>query len=106
MRETANRCFFRARTAKNGAPAAASLVGTWSANEAEGAAYVFNDDGTGKWDMGDGLEMNFTYTDDGKTVGITYEGSSSTDTYEYTIEGDLLTMTDPAMQTTLTYTKK
>lgn len=81
------------------------LVGTWDANEAEGAAYVFDKDGTGKWDMSD-YAMNFTYVDNGTTVEITYEGSSETQTWEYTIEDNTLTMKDTDTGTVLTYTKK
>ena len=34
-----------------------ALLGTWSANEAEGAAYIFNEDGKGVWNAGGGMEM-------------------------------------------------
>ena len=82
------------------------LVGTWSANEAEGAAYVFNEDGTGQWDLGEGSGMNFTYADKGATVEITYEGSSTAQSWEYTIDGSTLTMKDVDTGTVLTYTQK
>lgn len=82
-----------------------ALVGTWTANEAEGAAYIFNEDGTGKWDMGD-FAMNFTYVDKGSTVEITYEGATDAQTWEYTVSDKALTMKDNDTGTTLTYTKK
>lgn len=84
---------------------ASPLVGTWAANEAEGASYIFNDDGSGVWDMGGGATMNFSYADKGTTVEITYEGSSSAQTWEYTIDGSTLTMKDTDTGTVLTYTK-
>ena len=84
---------------------ASPLVGTWTANEAEGSSYIFNDDGSGAWDMGEGATMNFSYADKGTTVEITYEGSSSTQTWEYTINGSTLTMKDTDTGTVMTYTR-
>lgn len=82
------------------------LLGTWSANEAEGCAYTFNEDGKGVWDASDGILMNFTYADKGETVEITYEGASTTQIWEYTIDGANLTMKDTDTGSILTYTKK
>ena len=84
--------------------ATTALVGTWSANEAEGSAYIFNEDGTGKWTTPDGLEMNFTYVDNGASVEITYEGSASAQIWSYTIDGSILSMTDSDSGSVLTYT--
>ena len=82
-----------------------TLVGTWSANEAENAGYVFAEDGTGKWVLeNEGIEMNFTYTDNGTSVEIIYEGASEGMIWDYTIDGSLLTMTDTDTGTVLTYT--
>ena len=89
-----------------GGDAQAALVGTWEANEAEGCAYIFNEDGTGKWDLGGGAAMDFTYADKGDTVEITYEGASDADVWEYSIDGSTLTMKDTDTGTILTYTKK
>lgn len=83
-----------------------ALLGTWSANEAEGCAYIFNEEGKGVWDAGEGIEMNFTYVDKGETVEITYEGSSSTQIWKYAIDSNILTMTDTDTGSVLTYTKK
>ena len=83
-----------------------ALLGTWSANEAEGCAYTFKEDGQGVWDAGEGMLMNFTYADKGETVEITYEGASTTQIWEYTIDGDNLTMKDTDTGSILTYTKK
>ena len=85
---------------------ASALLGTWSANEAEGCAYTFEEDGKGVWDAGEGMLMNFTYADKGETVEITYEGASTTQIWEYTIDGDNLTMKDADTGSILTYTKK
>lgn len=46
------------------------------------------------------------YVDDGKTVEITYEGSSTAQKWTYSISGDTLTMTDSDTGSVLTYTKK
>lgn len=85
---------------------ASALLGTWSANEAEGCAYTFKEDGKGVWDASEGMLMNFTYVDKGETVEITYEGSSTTQIWEYTIDGANLTMKDTDTGSILTYTKK
>ena len=84
--------------------AQSALIGTWNANEAENAAYVFAEDGVGKWVLSDeGIEMNFNYTDNGTSVEIIYEGASEGMIWNYTIDGSLLTMTDTDTGTVLTY---
>ena len=88
------------------AAATSALLGTWSANEAEGCAYTFKEDGAGVWDASEGMLMNFTYVDKGETVEITYEGASTTQIWEYTIDGNNLTMKDTDTGSILTYTKK
>ena len=82
-----------------------ALVGTWAANEAEGMSYVFNEDGTGKWDAGD-YAMNFTYTEKDGVIELTYDGATTAQKWEYTIDGSTLTMKETDSGTTLTYTKK
>lgn len=98
---------FAACGSKTDAPAEtkAALAGTWNANEAEGCAYTFNEDGTGQWDAGEGMIMNFSYVDNGTSVEITYEGSATAQTWNYVIEGSTLTMTDTDTGTVLTYTQ-
>ncbi len=98
---------FAACGSKTDAPAEtkAALAGTWNANEAEGCAYTFNEDGTGQWDAGEGMIMNFSYVDNGTSVEITYEGSATSQTWNYVIEGSTLTMTDTDTGTVLTYTQ-
>lgn len=82
-----------------------ALIGTWASIDAEGTAYIFNEDGTGKINAGDDAVLNFTYVDKGSSVEITYEDTSTTDTWEYTIDGTL-TMKDALTGTTLIYTKQ
>ena len=81
------------------------LVGTWSANEAEGCSYVFKEDGTGMWHM-DEIDMNFKYVIKDNTVEITYDGVETTGIWEFEIKGNDLTMTDTDTETVLTYTKQ
>ena len=81
------------------------LIGTWAANEAEGMSYVFNEDGTGKWDAGD-YALDFEFVDKGNSVEITYKGATDAQTWEYTISDSTLSMKDADSGTTLTYTKK
>ena len=82
-----------------------ALVGTWAANEAEGMSYVFNEDGTGKWDAGD-YAMNFTYTEKDGVIELTYDGAPTAQKWEYTIDGSTLSMKEADSGVTLTYTKK
>ena len=82
-----------------------ALVGTWAANEVEGMSYVFNEDGTGKWDAGD-YAMNFTYTEKDGVIELTYDGATTAQKWKYTIDGSTLTMKETDSGTTLTYTKK
>ena len=90
-------------TADSGSKSA--LVGTWGANEAEGMSYVFNEDGTGKWDAGD-YAMEFTYVDKGSSVELSYKDANTAQTWEYTIKGNTLSMKESDSGVTLTYTKK
>ena len=82
-----------------------ALVGTWESVEAPGNAYIFNEDGTGAWDMS-GTKINFTYEDKGTSVEITYEGTNMALVYDYTLDGSKLTTTDRDTSTVLNYTKK
>lgn len=69
-----------------------SIVGTWEYGSV-GAAYVFNADGTGAYEFA-GNEMNFTYTDDGSKLTISYEGMDLPNEFSYTIEGKTLHIED------------
>ena len=70
-----------------------SIVGVWE-YPGWGFAYTFNADGTGSYGMGDDASMPFTYTDDGKTVEISYEGTTEPNKYDYSISGKKLTIKD------------
>lgn len=83
-----------------------ALIGTWASSDAEGPSYIFSEDGTGKIDGGDDAVLNFTYVDKGSSVEITYADTSTTDTWEYTIDGSTLTMKDALTGTALTCTKQ
>lgn len=65
------------------------LVGSWKYNGSTTFMYTFNADGTGSY-----AGRNFKYVDDGKSVTITYDGDTVSGTYNYTIEGKTLKITD------------
>lgn len=69
-----------------------TIVGTWEYS-AMSAAYVFNEDGTGAYRFGE-TEMPFTYEDDGTTLKILYENSTSPNEFKYTIKGNTLSIED------------
>ncbi len=79
------------------------LIGTWDSVEAPGTYYTFNEDGTGVIG-GEGYTIKMNYVDKGASVELTSEGNTSALVWNYTIEGDKLSMTD-ADGATLTYTK-
>ncbi len=69
-----------------------TIVGTWEYKAME-CAYSFNEDETGAYIFG-GVEMPFTYTDDGTAVSILYEGNTSPNVLKYTIDGNTLSIED------------
>ena len=81
------------------------LVGKW---RAEGYSvdyyYVFNEDKTCAYEMS-GAKMECTYEDDGTKVTILYKGNTSSNTYEYTIDGNTLTIKD-SFGNDVKYTRK
>lgn len=83
--------------------AKSALIGTWDSVEAPGTYYTFNEDGTGVIG-GEGYTIKMNYVDKGASVELTSEGNTSALVWNYTIEGDKLSMTD-ADGATLTYTK-
>lgn len=70
-----------------------SIVGVWVYPDL-GYAYTFNADGTGSYGVGEDASMPFTYTDDGKSVEIRYEGTTDGNKYDYSIAGEKLTIKD------------
>jgi len=69
-----------------------TLVGTWEYEDMD-AAYIFNEDGTGAYRFF-GTELPFTYTDDGESVSILYDGNTDANVFAYTISGKTLSIED------------
>ena len=65
------------------------IVGSWKYNGSTTLMYTFNADGTGSY-----AGRNFKYEDTGTSVVITYDGDTESGTYNYTIEGNTLKITD------------
>ena len=70
-----------------------------------GYTYHFDKDGTGTYAMGSGTPMKFTYTDNGTSVSIKYEGNTTEMTLDYRIEDGKLIIVDSFGSDTV-YTKK
>ncbi|MCR4605186.1 MAG: hypothetical protein K5639_04215 [Eubacterium sp.] len=75
------------------------LVGTWKCeydldkNTKLTAVYVFNDDGTGSYDL-EGQVTKFTYKDNGKKLTIKFKGTDGDMKLKYKISGDKFTYKD------------
>ena len=69
------------------------LVGTWEYEMDSSYKYVFNEDKTCSYERF-GTKMECTYENDGKSIKILYTGNTIASTYEYTIDGDTLTIKD------------
>ena len=80
-----------------------TIVGSWESVDMAGAIYNFGEDGKGSYEFM-GAAMDFTYTDDGTAVVITY-GKSEPNTFKYTIDGDKLSIED-SFGSTVIYKKK
>ena len=80
-----------------------SIIGTWK-YELLDAAYTFNADGTGSYSFY-GTDLPFTYTDDGSKVVIHYDNSDGDNVLSYTIEGNVLHITD-SLGAIVDYTKQ
>lgn len=81
-----------------------TLVGSWESNTLADYIYTFNEDGTGNYYVV-GLDMPFTYEDNGDSVSILFEGNTDATDLEYTIEGKTLTIIDSFGEPVL-YTRK
>lgn len=67
-----------------------ALAGTWDFDGT--MTYVFDGNGTGVMAL-PSISYDFTYTIDGNTLVIDYSNESVHDsTYEFTVDGDILTM--------------
>ncbi len=69
------------------------IVGSWK-YEGGGYTYTFNEDGTGKYVLGNS-EMEFTYEiKDNNKLSILYKNSTAAFETEYKIDGDSLNIID------------
>lgn len=74
------------------AEAEVSILGTWEYKSMD-CAYIFYANGTGAYRY-IGIEMPFTYTDDGTAVSILFEGNLAPNVLKYTIKGKTLSIED------------
>lgn len=81
----------------------ATIVGSWESVDMAGAIYNFGEGGKGSYEYM-GASMDFTYTDDGTAVTITYTNSEPS-TFKYTIDGNKLNIED-SFGSTVVYKKK
>lgn len=79
------------------------VIGTWNSNDAEGASIVFKEDGTGSMGSSD-FALTFSYTEKDKKLELTRVGEKEKIVFEYTINGDQLSLKSED-GSTLTYTK-
>ncbi|MBE6737131.1 MAG: hypothetical protein E7566_00535 [Ruminococcaceae bacterium] len=70
-------------------PKEAGLVGSWVSEDMPDYVYVFNADGTGTYSV-----LKFTYEDLGEKISILFDGNTVASEFEYTIEGNKLTLID------------
>jgi len=73
-----------------------TIVGSWiETNSTAKDVYVFNKDRTGAYTMATLLPIDFTYTIEGETVSIVMKflGEDTVKSYNYKLDGDVLTMT-------------
>ncbi len=80
------------------------IVGSWE-YETGGYTYVFNEDGTGVYQLSSG-DMKFTYEiKDGNVLSILYDGNTDPMELEFEIDGDRLNVKDSFGSDTI-YIKK
>ena len=70
-----------------------SILGTWKYRGELDCAYIFAEDGTGVYRYS-GVDMPFTYTDDGSMVSILFEGNTAPNELKYTIAEQILSIED------------
>ena len=97
-------CGGESETTTDGGKNEAAIVGKWESVDMEGVFYNFEKDGKGSYEYM-GTTMEFTYTDDGKAIAITYTNATNPNTYEYTIDGNKLNIKDD-LGNTVVYEKK
>ena len=67
-----------------------AVVGSWE-NTDYGYACVFNSDGTGTLTEGE-TTTDFTYTDNGSAIEVTFAGGSAPQSLDYTLADNTLTI--------------
>ena len=67
------------------------IVGQWEHDM--GYIYDFKADGTGAYIYGEN-EMPYTYVIEDGTIVLTYEGTTDPNTFEYSVDGKVLTIKD------------
>ncbi len=84
--------------------AADSIVGKWQSTEPDGTVlcYEFRNDGTGSISNGKN-EAEFSYVAEDGVLTVTYGGK--TESADYTLDGDTLTLTDGQGTSVLTRTE-
>lgn len=84
------------------------VVGTWNylndGKTRNDIAYVFNKDNTGSYNFSN-MENKFTYEVNGNTITLNYENGGGTNTFEFSIENNILTIKD-SFGVDVTYKKK
>jgi len=79
------------------------IYGTWLRDSDSETTYTFNEDGTGAFDIGFAV-LDFDWTVDSDTITIVNEDQNVSDTLEFSVDGDSLTLTN-ASGDSETYTK-
>ena len=70
-----------------------TIIGSWKYQGALDCVYTFAEDGSGIYRYS-GVDMPFTYTDDGSAVSILYTGNTAPTVLPYTIDGEVLSIED------------
>ncbi|MBO5459256.1 MAG: hypothetical protein J5981_03290 [Lachnospira sp.] len=84
-----------------------SIVGSWTMEGSESVSSLeFKDDGTGTIGVGEGINLNITYTTekDKLTMITTYMGQTETEEYTYSIKNGKLILESDGVE--ITYVKK
>lgn len=68
-----------------------SIVGLWAGTTDNEFYYLFNEDKTGSYTMGVDIK-EFTYTDNGDSVTIIFNGNTKEHVFKYSIDGDVLSI--------------
>lgn len=86
-------CFTVCGCSKGKSEDPVTILGEWKYQGVLDCAYVFNADNSGYYRYS-GVDMPFTYKDDGKAVSILYEGNTAENVFKYSISGKILSIED------------